>query len=165
MKPYLDALAALVQKDLRLEWRSREAVTSMAFFSLLVVVIFGFAFQTQKIDPGTQAPGLLWVAFSFSGVLGLHRMLAIERENGSLQALLLAPVDRSAIFLAKMITVLGLVLIAEWITIPVFSILLRVPVLSCLPQLALITCAGSLGFAEARWATTSTAWGWEPPTL
>ncbi|MCA9726906.1 MAG: heme exporter protein CcmB [Candidatus Eisenbacteria bacterium] len=147
MRGYWRAVAALVEKDLRLEWRSREAITSMAFFSVLVVVIFGFAFQTRKIDPATEAPGLLWVAFSFSGILGLHRVLAIERENAALQALLLAPVDRSAIFLAKMISVLGLVLLAEWITIPIFSILLRVPVLSCLPELALVTCAGSVGFA------------------
>ena len=147
MNAYFTAIAALVEKDLRLEWRSREAITSMIFFSLLVVVIFGFAFQARKIDPATEAPGLLWIAFTFSGVLGLHRMLAMERENGSLQALLLAPVDRGAIFLAKVATVLGLILLAEWITIPIFSILLRVSVLPCLLPLALITCAGSLGFA------------------
>jgi heme exporter protein B len=145
---YWRTVAVLLRKDLRLEWRTREAVTSMCFFSLLVVVLFGFAFQTEKIDLRTQAPGLLWVAFSFSGVLGLHRMLAVERENGCLQALLLAPVDRSAVFLAKTLASFVVIGVTEAVTVPVFSVLLHVPVLACLPRLALVTCAGTLGFAE-----------------
>ena len=144
---YLRGVFAVVRKDLRLEWRSREALTAMGFFSLLVVVLFGFAFQTEKIDPGTEAPGLLWVAFSFSGVLGLNRSFSLERENGALRSLMLAPIDRSAIFLGKMLSNLILIGMVEALTVPLFSVLLRVPVLSCLPQLALVTCAGTLGFA------------------
>lgn len=147
MMRYLRGVFAVVRKDLRLEWRSREALTAMGFFSLLVVVLFGFAFQTEKIDPRTEAPGLLWVAFSFSGVLGLNRSFALERENGALRSLLLAPVDRSAIFLGKMISNLVLIGMVEMLTVPLFSVLLRVPVLPCLPQLALVVCAGTAGFA------------------
>lgn len=147
MKHYFRTLSILIEKDLRLEWRSREALTTMALFSLLSVVLFGFAFQARQLDPRTEAPGLLWVAFSFSGVLGLTRLLAVERENASLQALLLAPIDRSAIFLSKVVSAFVLLLAVQWITIPVFSALLRVPVLPCLPGLALLTCGGSLGFA------------------
>ena len=103
MRDYLDAVIALIRKDILSEWRTREAAGSMALFSLLVVVIFGFCFETQKIDLERLAPGMLWVAFSFSGVLGLGHSFANERHRGSLQALALSPVDRSALFLGKMI--------------------------------------------------------------
>lgn len=148
MNSYVRTIGAVLRKDLILEWRSREALTSMAFFSLLVVVLFGFAFQGQRIDLRTHAPGLLWIAFSFSGVLGLNRSFAVERENSCLQGLLLAPVDRSAVFLGKVLTNLVLIGCVEVLTFPIFSILLRVPILPCLPTLALIAFAGTLGFAE-----------------
>jgi heme exporter protein B len=119
----------------------------MAFFSLLVTVVFGFALQAERIDPQTTAPGLLWIAFSFSGVLGLNRSFALEREGGCLQGLMLAPVDRSALFIGKALGNLVLVGLVEAITLPVFSVLLRVPVLPCLPRLALIAFLATLGFA------------------
>jgi len=145
---YGRTVAAVLRKDLLLEWRSREAITSMGFFSLLVVVLFGFAFQAERIDPGIQAPGLLWIAFSFSGVLGLHRSFAGEREGGCLQGLLLAPVDRSAIYLGKVLGNLILIGAVEAVTFPIFSILLRVPILPGLGSLALVALMGTLGFAE-----------------
>lgn len=148
MNSYGRTVAAVLRKDLILEWRSREAFTSMAFFSLLVVVLFGFAFQTERIDPAIQAPGLLWIAFSFSGVLGLHRSFAVEREGGCLQGLLLAPVDRSAIFLGKALGNLILISLVEAITFPIFSALLRVSILEHLGPLALVAFLGTLGFAE-----------------
>ncbi len=148
MRSYLRTVGAVLRKDLLLEWRSREAITSMAFFSLLVVVLFGFAFQAERIDPRTQAGGLLWVAFSFSGVLGLHRSFAVEREGSCLQGLLLAPVDRSALFLGKVIGNFLLILAVEAVTFPVFSILLRVSILPHFGPLALIAALGTLGFAE-----------------
>jgi heme exporter protein B len=146
MRAYVGAVAAIVQKDILSEWRTREALGSMALFSLLVVVIFGFCFETRTVDLGFAAPGMLWVAFSFSGVLGLGHSFAIERHRGSLQALVLAPVDRSALFLGKMIGNLLLLSLVEAVTIPVFSILLHVPVLPCLPQLALVTFCSTIGF-------------------
>jgi heme exporter protein B len=148
MKSYLRTVRAVLRKDLLLEWRSREALTSMAFFSLLVVVLFGFAFQAEKIDVQTQASGLLWIGFSFSGVLGLHRSFAVEREGGCLQGLLLAPVDRSAVYLGKVIGNLLFIGVVQFLTYPVFSILLRVPILACLPQLVLVTFLGTVGFAS-----------------
>ena len=147
MSAYLRAVAAVLHKDLLLEWRSREGLTSMAFFSLLVTVVFGFALQAERIDPQTTAPGLLWIAFSFSGVLGLNRSFALEREGGCLQGLMLAPVDRSALFVGKALGNFLLVGLVEAMTVPVFSILLRVPVLTCLPRLALIAFCATIGFA------------------
>ncbi len=146
MRTYLDAVLAIVRKDILSEWRTREAIGSMALFSLLVVVIFGFCFETRRVDLETLAPGMLWVAFSFSGVLGLGHSFSTERHRGSLQALVLAPVDRSAIFLGKMLGNLLLLSIVEVVTIPLFSILLHVSVLPCLPGLALVTFAATVGF-------------------
>jgi heme exporter protein B len=146
MNAYFDAVGALVRKDLLSEWRTREAFGSMALFSLLVVVIFGFCFETRKIDLENLAPGMLWVAFSFSGVLGLGHSFSTERHRGSLQALVLAPVDRSALFLGKMLGNLLLLSVVEAMTIPVFSILLHVGVLPCLPELMLVTFSATVGF-------------------
>lgn len=146
MGAYWDAVLALIRKDLLSEWRTREAVGSMALFALLVVVIFGFCFETRTVDLEYAAPGMLWVAFSFSGVLGLGHSFASERQRGSLQALVLAPVDRSALFLGKMVGNLILLSLVEIVTVPVFSILLHVPVLPCVPLLALVTFAATIGF-------------------
>ncbi len=146
MRAYFAAVLALIRKDILSEWRTREAIGSMALFSLLVVVIFGFCFETRKVDLENAAPGMLWVAFSFSGILGLGHSFATERHRGSLQALVLAPLDRSALFLGKMAGNLLLLSAVETITIPVFSILLHVPVSSCLPELALVTFSATVGF-------------------
>jgi heme exporter protein B len=146
MRSYFDAVFALVRKDILSEWRTREAIGSMALFSLLVVVIFGFCFETQKVDLERLAPGMLWVAVSFSGVLGLGHSFASERYRGSLQALALAPVDRSAIFLGKMIGNAILLGIVEIVTIPIFSILLHVPVLKVIGPLAILIALATIGF-------------------
>ena len=146
MRDYFDAVLALIRKDLMSEWRTREAAGSMALFSLLIVVIFGFCFEARIVDLETLAPGLLWIAFSFSGVLGLGHSFSSERYRGSLHALALAPVDRSAVFLGKMLGNLILLAVVEALTIPVFSILLRVPVSACVPQLALVTFLATVGF-------------------
>lgn len=146
MKDYIEAVFAIVRKDILSEWRTREALGSMALFSLLVVVIFGFCFETQKVDAERLAPGMLWVAFSFSGILGLGHSFASERYRGSLQALALAPVDRSAIFLGKMIGNLILLSVVEIVTIPVFSILLHVPVAPVIAPLAVLTFLATIGF-------------------
>lgn len=147
MSAYLRAVAAILRKDLLLEWRSRETVLSMAFFSLLAVVLFGFALQARPVDPDTVAPGLLWIIFTFSGSLGLLRSFAIERESSCLHGLLLAPVDRSAVFVGKTAANFIHISLVQVATYPVFSVLLRVPILPCLPGLALIACLGTLGFS------------------
>lgn len=146
MNAYFDAVLAIVRKDLLSEWRTREAAGSMALFSLLVVVIFGFCFETQRIDLEYLAPGMLWVAFSFSGILGLGHSFASERFRGSLQALALSPVDRSALFLGKMLSNLIMLLVVEALTLPVFSILLHVPLLGCLAELSIVAFLASVGF-------------------
>ena len=109
---------AILWKDLQHEWRSRELVLVMALFSLLVIILFSFALGVHPDDPEAVASALMWIAFSFAGILGLNRSLALERENRSLQALLLSPVDRSWIYLAKAVGNLTFILVVELAVFP-----------------------------------------------
>ncbi len=95
---YLRALGAMVSKDLATEWRSREMIASMLVFGLLVILIFNFALELDARTRATVTAGVLWVTFGFAGTLGLNRSMAIERERGCLDGLLLAPIDRSNLF-------------------------------------------------------------------
>ena len=98
---FFHALWAVVWKDLAAEWRSRELISAMLVFALLVIFIFNFALE---LDPSTRSSvtsGVLWVTFVFAGTLGLNRSLAMEKDRGCLDGLLLAPVDRTAIYFGK----------------------------------------------------------------
>jgi len=144
---YWRTVWVLLRKDLRIEARSRETFVSMSFLALLLVVAFGFAFDARPLDPGTEAAGLLWIAISFAGVLGLGRTLGSERDGDCLRALLLAPIDRSAIFVAKWILNLTLLLAMELCLLPLFSVFLRVPLRPALPELVGIVFLSTMGFA------------------
>ena len=98
MNTYFGVIWAIVWKDVRLELRTKEIVVSVIVFSLLVIVIFNFAIEPTPQVVGLIAPGVLWVAFVFGGILGLTRSFVLERENGNLRGLLLVPVSRDAIF-------------------------------------------------------------------
>jgi heme exporter protein B len=133
-----------VQKDLAAEWRSRELFTSMLVFSLLVLLIFNFALE---LDPKTRTnvtAGVLWVTFTFAGTLGLNRSMAVEKDRGCMDGLLLAPVDRSAIYFGKAISNLVFMLIVEIIVLPVYSILYNANLFQ--PGLLLIIWLGSVGY-------------------
>jgi heme exporter protein B len=147
-RSYWRAVAGIIRKDLRLEMRTREAVISMGFFSILVTALFGFALDARRADPAL-APGMLWIAFSFAGVLGLGRSFAREREDSCLILLILCPVDRSAVYLAKTAVNLLLLLVVEALTLPVFAVLLRIDLLPALGPLLIILLLGTLGFASA----------------
>ena len=143
---YAAAVGAIVLKDLRAEWRSREMLTSMLLFSLLIVVLFHFAFESDREGMRRIAPGMLWMAFAFAGILGLNRSFAVEKERGSLSGLLLAPVERSAIYLGKLLSNLCFLSIVEIVTFPVFAVLLDVPLAAVVPEIALVAFLGSLGY-------------------
>ena len=94
------AAFAILRKDLRVELRAREAVPAMALFAVTAFVLFHFAFDRDALD-GDVAAGTLWVTLLLTTVLGVNRLFVAEREQGGLEAMLLAPIDRTAIFLAK----------------------------------------------------------------
>lgn len=142
---YLRKAVAIAGKDLLTEWRGKEIITATLVFSLLAIVIFNFAFELQRVDLAVVAPGILWVAFTFAGTLGLNRSFAVEKDRGSLAGLMLAPVDRSAIYLGKAAANVVLMLLTEAVLLPLFGVLFNmsmVRVLSIVPIVAL----GTVGF-------------------
>lgn len=129
MKTYFGVIWAIVWKDVRLELRTKEIVVSVIVFSLLVIVIFNFAIEPTPQMVGLIAPGVLWVAFVFGGILGLTRSFVLERENGNLQGLLLVPVSRDAIFFGKMFASFIFMTIVELLVFPVFAIIFNLSVI------------------------------------
>jgi heme exporter protein B len=119
----LRATLAIVQKDLAAEFRSRELISAMLVFSLLVILIFNFALELDIKTRESVTAGVLWTTFAFAGTLGLNRSMAVEKDRGCIDGLLLAPVDRSAIYFGKAISNLAFMLIVEAIVLPVYSVL------------------------------------------
>jgi heme exporter protein B len=119
----------------------------MCLFSFLVIIIFSFAFGTELNNTKGIVPGILWVAFIFSGLLGLNRSFGVERDKGTLSGLLLCPVEPWEIFLAKMIGTLIFTTIMEIFTLLVFTVLYNQNVLPFLMPLAVVIFLGTLGFS------------------
>ncbi len=132
-------------KDALSEIRSREIVFSVLVFALLVIVIFNFAFGTSRETMGLLAPGMLWVTFTFAGVLSLNRAFISEKQHGCLEGLMACPIRREVIYVGKMLGTLLFMLIVEAITLPIFAFFFNIEVL--LPQIAAITVLTTVGFA------------------
>ena len=141
----LSATLAIAWKDVRLEIRSRDTVVSALIFGLIVVVVFNFGLNRTPGSLAPVAPGLLWVAYGFVGVLAMNRAFARELEQGALDGLLAAPVSRDAVFLGKMLGTLAFMLVIEAVLLPVFAVMLDLPTLS--PILGLIILLATIGFA------------------
>lgn len=144
LRSFLRAMSAVVWKDLSAELRSRELLSAMLVFALLVILIFNFALDLDVEARFSVTSGVLWVTFAFAGTLGLNRSMAIEKDRGCLDGLLLAPVDRSAIYFGKAIGNLIFMFIVEIIVLPVYSALYNVNLFN--PGLLLITLLGSIGY-------------------
>src|SRR5579864_8919427 len=144
IKIFLSQTLTILWKDIRCELRSKQTWTGMALFALLVLVIFNFAFDLRVDNKAAVAPGALWVAFIFASLLGLGRTIAAEREQGSMDRLLLCPVDRKAIYLAKLLGNLLFIGVVEVVALPVFAALFNVPLFG---ELLPIVLLGTLGVA------------------
>ncbi len=136
----------LLCKDLLLELRRRDSLLTMFFFGTLLLFVFHFAFDLPPDKIGELAPALLWLAFLFTGTLGLAQLFQAERDNHCLDALLLSPLDRGALFLAKTGFNFILMFLVELVVIPLFWILFNLPAWNLIPQLFLVTLLGTLGF-------------------
>jgi len=123
---FLRATLAVITKDLAGELRSRELLSAMLVFAVTVILIFNFALELDVKTRSTVTAGVLWVTFAFAGSLGLNRSMAIEKDRGCMDGLLLAPVDRSAIYFGKMIGNLLFMLLVEAIVLPLYSILYNI---------------------------------------
>ncbi|MGB2954531.1 MAG: heme exporter protein CcmB [Anaerolineales bacterium] len=144
MKSYLSAIQAVIWKDLTAEWRTRENLSAMLVFALLVILIFNFALELDIQAQESLSAGVLWTTFIFAGTIGLNRSLAVEKDRGCLDGLLLAPVDRSVIYFGKAIGNLIFMLLVEIIVLPVYSFLYQVPVFQ--PGFLLVVLLGSIGY-------------------
>jgi heme exporter protein B len=142
----LEQTARLLWKDIVLELRRRESLLAMFFFGVLLLFIFHFAFEITPERATEMAPGLLWVALVFSGTLGLMQLFQAERENRCLEALLLSPVDRAAIFLSKLLFNFILMALLEAVVFPLFWVLFNLPSWTPLPSLFLYGLLGTVGF-------------------
>jgi heme exporter protein B len=142
------AVGALIRKDLRLELRTRESVPAMVLFSLGTFVLFHFALDRPAVD-GDLAAGVLWVTLLFAAVLGINRLFVAEREEGGFDAFLLAPVDRTAMFVAKATVLFAFLVALDLAAVAAFAILLLDPSpWPALPGLALVLLLADLGLAS-----------------
>ncbi len=134
-------------KDLGIELRSREIVLSTALFAVLVVVIAAFALGIDAVPDRRAAPGVLWIAVSFSATLVLGRTFARERENGVFSALLLTPASRAGLYLGKVLGVTAFLLAVEVILVPLVDLMFRAPLLAGWHALVPVALLGTLGYA------------------
>lgn len=145
LTPYLQVVAALAWKDLRIEVRGREMVTSMMLFATISVMIFSFALELDDQAQEETVSGVLWVTIAYAGTLGLGRSLAAEKDKGSLDALLIAPVPRSALFYGKMLGNLLFTSVVGALMVFLLTVLFNVNLF--LPLLWLVIILGCLGFS------------------
>jgi heme exporter protein B len=137
----------ILLKDLRLELRTKESVPAMTLFTLTVYVLFHFGLDRDSLD-GELASGVLWVTLLLAAVIGVSRLFAAEREQGGIDGLLLAPVDRTSLFLAKAAALFLFLVAVEVVAVPAFGLLLLGPGLGgAFPELLAILALGDLGIA------------------
>jgi heme exporter protein B len=142
---FLRKVFAIVWKDITAELRTKDIFSAMAVFAMLTVVIFQFAFDLRADNVRLVLPGVIWVAITFSGVLGLSRSFIVEQDRGSLEGLLLAPMDRSVIYFGKLIGNLLFIFAMELLLLPLASIFFNIWLIT--PSLLLVVTLGTIGFA------------------
>jgi len=145
--PLLPTVRALVWRDLLAEYRSREVLGGGIVFALLTLVVFNFAIDLRLDTAEEVAPGILWIGFAFAGMLAFGRSFASERERGTLDGLLLAPIDRGAIYLARTLTNTVLMAVIALVSLPVFAALYNLRV--AWGEILLATALGIVGFTGA----------------
>lgn len=134
-------------KDLVVERRSKETLNALLFFSLALLFVFQFTLGPDRERLAAVLPGVLWLGFILSGMLGLGRMFLVERDNDCWEALLLAPGDKSAVYVGKLAANLALMLVVEAIVLALFTVFFNVDLGPALPGLALVIVLGTLGIA------------------
>jgi heme exporter protein B len=142
---FLHKVLAIVDKDVAAELHTKEMVSAMLVFSALALLIFSFALDLRGEMAEAAAPGVLWATVAFAGTLGLSRSLAREQQGGCIDGLLLAPVDRSAIFFGKAVGNLLFMAIVEVLLLPLFAALFDVPLLRV--EVLLVLVLGTVGYA------------------
>lgn len=135
----------IARKDLSIEFRTKSAFMASIVFSLLGIVIFYFAWDSTAVTPADLAPGVLWVIFTFAGLLGLHRSFGVEQEERAMDALLAAPVERESIFLGKALANLIFVLAVQAIAIPAVGLFYNLPLARIVTALFSVAFLAAIG--------------------
>lgn len=136
----------VMRKDVTVEVRSREVLFTTLFFALSVVLIFSFAIVREGRAPDDVAAGILWVAISFAGTLAMGRTFERERYNDTLRALILAPADRPAVYVGKLLGLLLLLGLVEIVLLPLIGLLFTAPIFAFPLKLLALLAAGTFGF-------------------
>jgi len=143
----MSTVGALLRKELRMELRTRESVPAMALFAVTTFVVFHFGLDRDRLE-GELASGVLWVTLLFAAMLGVNRLFVAEREQGGFDGFLLAPVDRSALLLAKALALFAFLVAVELVAVPAFAVLLLGPGIGpALPELLGILLLADVGLA------------------
>ena len=146
MNLYLNQVTAIVWKDFVTELKTRELLSAMFIFALLVILIFIFSINLSIVKASEVGPGGLWVSFLFAGTIGLNRSFMLEKENGCLIGLMMVPADRTAIYFGKLISNLIFLLSMELFFLPLFMIFFNVDLIEHLGSLLIVIVLGTLGF-------------------
>jgi heme exporter protein B len=142
-----ETVAALIRKDLQLERRSFESVPAMLMFSISTFVLFHFGLDRGSLA-GDLAAGVLWVTLLLAAVLGMNRLFVAEREQGGFDGFLMAPVDRTSMFVAKATVLFGFLVVVELVAVPAFVVLLLEPGIGqALPELLVVLVLADVGIA------------------
>ena len=144
-RAFWQAVLSITRKDLRAELRSRELVNTMGLFALLSVLIFSFALELDRLARQEAVSGVLWVTVVFASVLGLNRSMAMERDQGSIDALLMAPISRTAIFAGKLLGNFLFTLVVGLVMLPLMTILYNMPLVQ--PWVLVVLLLGITGFS------------------
>ncbi len=140
-------IGALLRKELLVELRTLESVPGMSLFAVTTFVVFHFALNRNSVE-GDLAAGILWVTLLFAAILGVNRLFVADADQGGFDAFLLAPVDRSAMLVAKALTLLAYLVVLELVAVPAFALLLLgAPLGPALPGLVATLALGDLGIA------------------
>jgi heme exporter protein B len=142
--PFLSVVVAIIRKDFQAELRSRELIGSMGLFALLSILIFSFALELDRLARVEAISGVLWVTIVFASIIGLNRSMALERDNGNLDALLIAPLQRTAIYVGKLVGNFLFTLAIGLLLLPIMTVLYNVSLFT--PWLIAVLVMGTLGF-------------------
>jgi heme exporter protein CcmB len=144
--PFLTTVWLVVRKDLLIEVRSREIVYTTLFFAVSCVLVFAFGFVREGRAVEDAAAGILWIAIAFSGTLALGRAFERERQSETLRALMMAPVDRPALYVGKLVGILLLLAAVELVVVPLVALMFQAPMFAHAGLIAALLAAGTVGF-------------------
>lgn len=148
---FLDAALTVARKDLRIEWRTLESLSSMVLFALIVLVVFNFAFDLatiREIGVGKLVPGVLWTTLAFAGIVGFARSFQIESRSDAMTALLLSPIDRGSLFVGKTLANLAALVTLEVVIVPLSAVFFDFDLFAVAGPLAVVVALHTLGIAE-----------------